>query len=358
MRALRPAVTVVLGLGALLAVPAAAEPAATPAAQPVLETGWYPAEGQPGARRYELFLPTAALDDVEEPLPLVVFLHGCTQTAEQGRLASRLTEVAEREGFLALFPEQLRPASGSYPLVDGNGSACWNWFHPDHQVREGGEPATLAGMTRAVSDRFPVDPDRVFVSGVSAGADMATVLAATYPDLYAAVGPVAGCAYRTCSDLDGTAAFAAMGRHERVVPTFVVQATTDLVNNAAMGATALRGWLATNDLADDGETNGSVPQQPTSTTHHDVDPSVVTGEPGDLCLGNHRLPCAAGAGLRSYPYTELRYEQGGRSVVEAWFVHGANHAITGGDPAGTFADPAGPSLAEGMWRFFAAHPRR
>ena len=81
--------------------------------------------------------------------------------------------------------------------------------------------------------------------------------------------------------------------------------------------------------------------------------------PGDPCVGNSRLPCLGGVlGLRSYPYTVLRYDGAdGRSVVEALVIHGANHAYPGGDPKGTFVDPVGPDLAHAMYDFFAAHPR-
>jgi poly(3-hydroxybutyrate) depolymerase len=147
-----------------------------------------------------------------------------------------------------------------------------------------------------------------------------------------------------------------MGEHKRVVPTLVVQGTADLVNNAALGASALQQWLATDDLADDGAANGSVPQQPSSVTSH----AAVTGTlPGDPCVGERRLPCLGGvAGLESYPYTVARYDDAsGQSVVEALVIHGANHAYTGGDPKGTFVDPVGPDLAHAMYAFFAGHPR-
>jgi poly(3-hydroxybutyrate) depolymerase len=211
-------------------------------------------------------------------------------------------------------------------------------------------------MTRDVMSRFAVDGRRVWLAGASAGADMATILAATHPDLYAAVAPIAGCAYLTCSDVSGRAAHAAMGPRARVMPTLVVQGDVDMVNNAAMGSTALAQWLGTNDLADDGAANGSVPRTPSSQTHH---PAVQGAPPGDPCVGNSRLPCVGGAvGLKSYPYTVLRYDGAdGRSVVEALVVHGANHAYTGGDPQGTFVDPVGPDLAHALHDFFAAHPR-
>jgi poly(hydroxyalkanoate) depolymerase family esterase len=308
------------------------------------------------SRAYALYVPSTVQRHPGKRVPLLVYLHGCNQTADDVAVGTRLEELAEEKGLLVLFPEQTRPAGSSYPLADGNGSGCWNWFHPDHQVRNGGEPATLAAMTRDVMSRFRVDDRQVWLAGASAGADMATVLAATHPELYAAVAPVAGCAYRSCTDADGSAAFAAMGERVRVVPTLVVQGDIDLVNNAAMGATAVQQWVATNDLADDGAANGSVPRAPSSVR---TEPAVEANPPGDPCLGNLRLPCVGGAlGLTSYPYTVLRYDGAdGTSVVEALVLHGANHAWTGGNPEGTFVDPVGPDLAHVIHDFFVAHPR-
>jgi poly(hydroxyalkanoate) depolymerase family esterase len=336
-----------LALVALLAVPATAAPKSGHRLH-----GTYSAPGLV-PRAYALYVPST----LKKAPALLVYLHGCTQNADDAAVGTRLETLAEEKGLLVLFPEQARPAGSTYPAADGNGSGCWNWFVPDHQTRGAGEPATLAAMTRDVLTRYAADPARVWLAGASAGADMTTILGATYPDLYAAIAPIAGCAYRTCSDGDGTAALAAMGPYKRVVPTFVVQGTNDDVNNAAMGATALQQWLATDDLADDGAANGSVPQQPSSTTSHDA---VQGSPPGDPCVGSYRLPCVGGAaGLKSYPYTVLRYDDAqGRSVVEALVIEGANHAYTGGDPRGTFVDPVGPDLAHAMYDFFVAHPRR
>lgn len=349
----RVVVLVVLALLGLLAVPSGAAPADKGYGAGTLTHGVYPKKGAPGARAYALYTPPK----LPKNPPLLVYLHGCNQNADDVAVGERLGRLADKKGFVVLYPEQLRPAGSTYPLTDGNGSGCWNWFLPDHQARDKGEPATIAGMTRAVMGEKGIDPTRVWLAGASAGADMTTILGATYPDLYAAIAPIAGCAYRTCTDLDGTAAITAMGSRKRVVPTFVVQASTDMVNNVAMGETAVRGWVAANDLADNGKADGSIPAQPSATTQV----AAVQGTPpGDPCIGNSRLPCIGGVlGLKSYPYTERRYDDSnGRTVVLSWLIHGANHAYTGGDPRGTFVDPVGPDLGAAMYAFFAAHPMR
>lgn len=341
----------------VLALLVALVPGASAKDRPVAgrQAGTFSAQGLL-TRDYALYVPTAVAAKPRTKVPLLVLLHGCNQTADDIATGSRMEEVAEEHGFLVLLPNQTRPAGSSYPLADGNGSGCWNWFHPDHQTRDGGEPATLAAMTRDVMARFAVDPRRVWLGGLSAGADMATVLAATHPDLYAAVAPVAGCAYLSCGDVSGAAAHAAMGERSRVLPTLVVQGDADLVNNAAMGGTALAQWIGTNDRADDGAPNGSVPPVPSSVA---VFPAVRGTPPGDPCLGGPRLPCAGGAaGLESYPYTVARHDApDGTTVVQALVIHGANHAWTGGNPEGSFVDPVGPSLAHVLHEFFVAHPR-
>lgn len=313
------------------------------------------ADARPGAftrhtgheREYWLFAPGGS----QAPgRPLVVFLHGCTQDAQDIALGTRWKEVAAQHGVVVAFPEQ---------SVAANGMQCWNWFEPDHQARGAGEPAIIAGIVEEVVRRQRIDQSRVYVGGVSAGADMATILAATYPDVFAAVMPFAGCAYLTCGDISGLAAHEAQGEHARVVPAMVVQGTIDPLNNAGMGETAVRQWIGTNDLGDDGKPNGSVPPVPSKTEHVGADPTVLggVGTVGDLCVRSWQYPCAGALlGLESYPYTVHRHERrGGCSVVDAWYIHGLSHDYPGGDARGTFTDPIGPALTEATWAFFDQH---
>ena len=301
-----------------------------------------------GSRDYWLYLPPG------QPMrrPLVVYLHGCTQTAPDAALGSRWNALAEARGFAVLYPEQ---------PPEANGARCWNWFHPDHQRRDAGEPAVLASLTRAVVAGHRLDHRRVYVFGVSAGADMATTLAAAYPDLYAAMGAFAGCPYLTCADLSGAAAYQLMAGRARVMPTFLVQGTADPLNNLAMGQALAAQWVGTNDLADDGEPNGSVTREPSSLDHFGVGPQILNGAgtTGDPCVRNFQWPCPGAAlGWTTYPHTVARHSDAqGCAVVENWVIHGLAHNYPGGDPQGTFTDPIGPDITTAAYDFFTRHTR-
>jgi poly(3-hydroxybutyrate) depolymerase len=202
------------------------------------------------------------------------------------------------------------------------------------------------------------DARRVYVEGASAGADMSVILGATYPDLYAAIGVIAGCAYATCADLTGQLAYQAMGARHRVVPAFVVQGTVDVLNPYPQGVGTISQWLGTDDLADDGSLNGSIARTPAATEQHGFNQTPNPGS-GDPCVRKSQFPCAGGViGFQgTYPYTVDHFAgPAGSDVAQLWTVHGLAHGYAGGDPHGTFTDPLGPDITTAAYRFFLAHP--
>jgi poly(hydroxyalkanoate) depolymerase family esterase len=260
-------------------------------------------------------------------------LHGCTQTPAGLARSSRMNELADAHGFYVAYPQQ---------TAQHNQQACWNWFLARHQGRTSGEPAILAGITREVLAAPRIDSARVFVAGLSAGASMAAILAATHPDVFAAVGIHSGLAYRSATTQEaafeamargsqdpttrGREAFRAMGAHARPVPAIVVHGTGDPVVSPANGEAVVRQWLSTNALAA-GDGLGPSFEDPDTVVHGQVD-------------GGH-------------PYTRVRWADGnGRVLQEFIRVAGLGHAWSGGAHKAGWTDARGPDASAAMWGFF------
>jgi poly(3-hydroxybutyrate) depolymerase len=237
---------------------------------------------------------------------------------------------------------------------------------------------TIAEITKAVMAEQRIDATRVYITGISAGGIMASVMAASYPQLYSALAVVAGCSY-LCSDSTGDLTYARMTeshRTARVVPTILFQGSTDYVVNDGLGEMAVAGWVGANDLADDGQANGSVSRTPSSTEHYRLDPYSMEPNPyppdhdsadiATTCLhidppkGNNPCPGEM-LGWTSYPYTIRRFNFTSSStiVVESWLIHGVSHNYTGGSPNGdaTYVDPIGPNITQAAWDFFTRSSR-
>ena len=251
-----------------------------------------------GSRSYFTYLPARYGG---QSLPLVVMLHGCKQTPDDFAAGTRMNELADRLGFIVVYPAQARSA---------NLSRCWNWFWPADQKRDEGEPSLIAGITRQVIARYDVDKRRVYVAGLSAGGAMAAVMGATYPDLYAAVGVHSGLPYASARD--------------------------SLSALAAMRGTRSGG-------------GAPLPAVPTIVFHGDRDTTVHPSN-GVYGIAAAKLESEQGeAGGRQYTRTLHR----GRPSLEHWLVHGAGHAWCGGNAKASYADPSGPDATREMLRFFA-----
>jgi poly(hydroxyalkanoate) depolymerase family esterase len=261
-------------------------------------------------------------------------LHGCQQDAAGIRSLTRFDALADEEGFIVVYPE-------TGPAV-GNPLGCWIWWDPDNQTRSRGAPQDLVAILQRVIRTANADPERVYVTGFSSGAALATNLGALYPDVIAAVGVHSGVAYAAGASAGcalsvtqsgapdpqgrGRIAYHAQGPNHRIVPAMVLQGDDDNTVQPVNADGIVIRMVATNDLADDGETNGSFP----------------SGEPEQ-----RSERASAGKSFSVTGYTDTA----GRRVLVKIVIAGMRHAWSGGAPDGTYADPEGPDASRLLWQF-------
>lgn len=265
-----------------------------------------------GTRSYRLYVPAVAKTTVD-PLPLLVMLHGCGQSPEDFARGTGMNALAEEFGFLVLYPAQARKEQLH---------RCWNWFKPTDQVRDAGEPAVIAGMTRHIIAEQNADPAKVYVAGLSAGAAAALIISTAYPDIFASAGVHSGLAVGAAHDAASAAIAMQVGdpgqRHNSQMPVIVFHGDTDTVVNPRNGRYVILRTLEPYASLDRTEKTGRVPHG------------------------------------RGYTRTAHRVGKG-RSYAEHWVVHGAGHAWSGGNAAGNYTDPTGPDASREMVRFFLRH---
>ena len=275
---------------------------------------------QAGSRPYKLYVPSGYHG---QSVPLIVMLHGCTQSPDDFAAGTRMNAAAEQHTCLIAYPGQTSSA---------NIQKCWNWFSAADQQRDLGEPSLIAGITRQVMCDYAVDPRRVYIAGLSAGGAAAAIMGNAYPDLYAAIGVHSGLACGAARDLPS--AFAAMKGNGGPAPR--------------SGHTA---------------TGGSKPRVvPAIVFHGDKDTTVnpsnadaVVAQSGQGASLTRRVEKGQVAG--GLPYSRILYaDASGETVVEQWVVHGAGHAWSGGSSAGSYTLPQGPDATTEMVRFFLENP--
>lgn len=142
----------------------------------------------PGALGAKVYVPR----DLPEGAPLVVVLHGCTQTATSYDRGAGWSTLADQEGFALLFPEQQRA---------NNPNLCFNWFVPGDIKRNGGEALSIKQMVETSVRSHKLDRTRIFITGLSAGGAMTSVMLATYPEVFAGGAIIAGLPYGTANSI-------------------------------------------------------------------------------------------------------------------------------------------------------------
>lgn len=270
-------------------------------------------EGAAGAQRYRLFVPPGARH--AGSLPLLVMLHGCSQKTEAFAASTRMNRIAAKEGFVVLYPEQNHLA---------NLQGCWNW-HQTHSGQAQTEADAILATILQVCQRQAIDPGRIALAGLSAGASMAALLAVRHPARFRAIAMHSGIAPGMAHSLAG--ALKAMRGHGVAAPLLLLSAGTHLpallvIQGSADPLVAPGNGLAVAQLWAVSE--GAIPARPRTVQR----------------------------GAR-HPATLTDYKTKGRLVATLCAIQGLGHAWSGGAASEAYSDPKGPDASRMIWAFAA-----
>lgn len=305
-------------------LPAAAKRSAAPAPAAVADH-WRPgvALGLAGPRRYWLFKPGGI--GRAERLPLMVMLHGCGQDAESFAASSRMNRLARRQRFLVLYPAQDRIA---------NGQACWNWFDTRSGRAQREADSILAAIDQVCRLRA-VDPNRIALAGLSAGAGMAALVAIRAPGRFRALAMHSGIAPGVAHS-SATALHAMLGHRHPGAPAAAEMA-------GAAGLEGLAGVPQTGLLVIQGSADHLVaPGNGTDAARWwAARAGAVPGRPRIVQRGSR------------YAATITDYRSRSGLVASLCEVSGLGHAWSGGTKGLPYSDPKGPDATAMIWAFAA-----
>jgi len=270
-----------------------------------------------GTLAYRLYTPQGS---PLRRMPLVVMLHGCSQTAVDFAIGTGMNRLADELGFIVLYPQQNQSA---------NLARCWNWHNPDNQARGRGEPAVIAALTRHAMGLSRANPARIYIAGLSAGGAAAAITGAAYCDLFVAIGVHSGVAQgqirslaSAISAMRGRKASAPPAKLRRPPPTIVFHGDQDRVVHPSNAGAFLV--------------------------------NLENSKPGPLLSQSYAGTSAHGRAFTRKVYKSTR----GEILLEDWTVHGSGHGWSGGHAGGSYTDPAGPDASREMLRFFLARRRQ
>ncbi|MBX2805445.1 MAG: PHB depolymerase family esterase [Hyphomicrobiales bacterium] len=275
-----------------------------------------------GMRTYKLFIPGKYSG---RKMPLIIMLHGCKQSPDDFAAGTRMNDIAEEYGCMVAYPAQSDTA---------NGMRCWNWFNPRNQHRGRGEPSIIAGITQQIIGKYAVDPERIYVAGLSAGGALSAIMAATYPDLFAAAGVHSGLARGSARSV--ATAYSAMQNGDSHIAQEVAITPMSLRHPRRVPVIVFHG--------DQDETvNLRNSEQVLNQAIGDLSPILRKRESNGHVRNGH-------------DYSRMAYiDSRDNSQFELWVVKGSGHAWSGGSTQGSYTDPSGPDASREMLNFFLSH---
>ena len=275
------------------------------------------------ARRYAVHLPRGYTG--RRAVPLVMVLHGCRQTEDNIRAISDFDVVADRAGFIAVYPFVTN-------YLDIRIENCWGWWLANEIRPGGGEVEDLWQIVEEVKADFAVDPQRIHIAGLSSGGGMAVAAMVVHSARIASGAVVAGLPYaETCLavavsqryravDEVAAAMQGVMGHGRRPAPVFIAHSRDDEVVDIRAAENIRDSWA----------------------TCFEIDTSAGKQERSGIERGT--------------PWTHTKYPGGnGRTAIETLFLEGMGHGWYGGRP-GEFSYPDAPDLSRCVWQFFRSHP--
>lgn len=312
-----------------------------------------PASEQPGSferitfvhdgaqHHYLLYVPPGAVAGT--PMPLVLMLHGCSQDPDDFAAATGMNQAATAANALVLYPAQARNA---------NPSGCWNWFESSNQHRGQGELGLMVAMVCDVMERHPVDAQRVYAAGISAGGAMVALLGREYPDMFAAIGVHSGLQAGAADNM--MAALSAMNNGAKLGPSSPSARPAAHSSGAAHPALIVfHGDADTTVSAKNGEQLVDAALQ---AALGDKRAAVQESQPGQSDAGQrftrHLYRAVNGADADADGD-----HRAADVLVEHWVLHNAGHAWSGGSAKVGQTDPRGVNATKEMLRFFLEHPR-
>jgi poly(hydroxyalkanoate) depolymerase family esterase len=269
-----------------------------------------------------------------QPAPaLVVVLHGCGQTAAGYDLGAGWSTLAQQYGFALLMPQQQH---------SNNGQGCFNWFNPEDTTRGSGEACSISQMIAQMVNDHKIDAHRIYVTGLSAGGAMTSVMLATYPELFAAGAVIAGLPFGVATNVRE----ALSGMFQ--TPTHPATELGDLVRNAS-------------------DYKGPWPKL--SVWHGSADRTVNPANANEIVkqwLDVHQLPAApmSEGTVDGYP-RQIWWNADGETIVESYTItnmaHGTPLGIADNDERygaeGAFLIEAGISSSYHIANFFGLTER-